>query len=672
MTTGKTVYVIGIDQMIMPLTKILVEEGSAPNLKKLMENGSSGQTIPEYPAWTPTNWATLSTGAQTGTHGIFGWSVKAEDGRQISPFHAHAPLAERIWEAGAESGLRTGLIHYPASMPSNTDGVFVIDGDASPTYGDSRHEITPSKVYTTIPEIPNTEEVKLVHAKGWRNLPNSRSPPLESVLKIIPKFKGEDKDLMLLILDTQGQGYDRVVICREKDVETKVTETSKGKWSSWFLEEFVVEGRRRRGNMRFKLIDLSKDGSRLRLYRTQVMPTDGFTSPNDLGEEIIGALGPYVEHTSQFSYMTGGTDFETCLEEARYQGQWFAAAAQYLVESKGCELIMMQWHFLDDINHYYLGFIDPASPNYDSKKAPIYWDKIRGVYRIIDKMVETLMKNTDEDTYVLVVSDHGNLPVSRAISFEKFLVERGFLKVKDDSKPLTIYYDGWNDNVDWGQTKAYVKRDVFGSFGAMPYPGIYVNAEGEEYRRIQNEVIMALRTWVDSKTGKTPIAMALRKQDAAILGHWGEDVEDVVVVLENEYMVPDRTTALSSRSGEAIEDFAATARTALHSFQLLTAQTEVSSHMGVFMISGPNIRKGYERDVNRLGYIKMRDIPATLSHILGIRSPAQNQGSVLSDIFEGYREERERPPPPKERLTDPRVYKQADMHDFTLLRKKDM
>lgn len=46
------------------------EEGKLPNIKKMMDNGAYGYSIPDFPSHTPTNFASLLTGAHPRVHGI--------------------------------------------------------------------------------------------------------------------------------------------------------------------------------------------------------------------------------------------------------------------------------------------------------------------------------------------------------------------------------------------------------------------------------------------------------------------------------------------------------------------------------------------------------------------------------------------------------------------------
>ena len=133
-----------------------------------------------------------------------------------------------------------------------------------------------------------------------------------------------------------------------------------------------------------------------------------------------------------------------------------------------------------------------------------------------------------------MVSDHGNIPVHRNILIEKFLSAKGFLIRKDESLPLSVWDLRWYGNIDFEKTKVYLRPGHYSDFT------IYVNAEGKEKERIQDEVIHELRIWVDEETKKTPMAIVLKKRDAPILGLWGDAIGDIIYVLEPEYMSESR------------------------------------------------------------------------------------------------------------------------------------
>ena len=79
---ARKLYAYGMDGFVTPMMKYFVTEGVLPNFARMLRRGTVNQTYPSFPVWTPTNWATLSTGAHTGTHGVTTWSVEVAPGQR--------------------------------------------------------------------------------------------------------------------------------------------------------------------------------------------------------------------------------------------------------------------------------------------------------------------------------------------------------------------------------------------------------------------------------------------------------------------------------------------------------------------------------------------------------------------------------------------------------------
>ena len=622
---AKKAMVIGFDGMMMPMLKRFLAEGVMPHMAGLVARGVTTELYNSFPVYTPTNWATLQTGAHTGTHSVPRWFVDFPGGGTINSFLSLAPNAESIFEAAERAGLRSVAFHYPATMPSRLRHGFVVEGFAHPAYGASPFEITPASCYTTLEDVPNAERVALAAASGWRNLPESRRPPLEAPFRIVTKRPGKEPRYWLLLIASGEDGYDRVLICPEKDGSRPIATARTGAWGEWAFQEFEVEGRRRVGTLRFKPIELSPDGSRLRLYRSQVMPTDGFTEPEALGPELIERCGPYIEHASDALHFLGTIDFQTALEEIEYQGHWIGEATGHMFERHGCSLAYCHIHHLDYINHHHLSGVDPVCPGYDPSRAAEHLEAYRQSYLAVDRIVGTFLQAADAETAVLVLSDHGSVPDVRAINYNKFLVERGFLVLRDGAHGLERD-EVTADQIDWDKTQAYMR------------PGrgleIFINAKTpDEYARIQDVLILTLRTWVDEGTGRTPIAVALRKRDAHLLGFWGDQCGDVVFVNELGFM-----HGYFGEWGGIKGDVSLGEPEwygAHHGPQLPTAGTAHSSNLGCFVMAGPGVKQGYERPVERLGYMHMTQVVPTVCHLLGIEPPRHAQGAVATDLLEG-------------------------------------
>ncbi|MDE3258743.1 MAG: alkaline phosphatase family protein [Gemmatimonadota bacterium] len=135
------IYAFGMDGFIVPMMKRFAAEGALPHFERMQREGAVNQTLPSFPVWTPTNWATLSTGAHTGTHGVTRWRVEVAPGQRIDSFDGRANNAERIWNALERAGMKSVAVHYPAAHPSGVRSGYVVDGFGHPGHRSTEFEV---------------------------------------------------------------------------------------------------------------------------------------------------------------------------------------------------------------------------------------------------------------------------------------------------------------------------------------------------------------------------------------------------------------------------------------------------------------------------------------------------------------------------------------------------
>jgi predicted AlkP superfamily phosphohydrolase/phosphomutase len=142
---------------------------------------------------------------------------------------------------------------------------------------------------------------------------------------------------------------------------------------------------------------------------------------------------------------------------------------------------------------------------------------------------------------------------------------------------------------------------------------IYVNLKGrdpdgivdpKDYAKVQQEIIDALYTYVDPRTGTRPVALALTKEDARLLGLHGDDCGDVVYAVYPNYGMQ-------------------------HGNILPTAEWGVGSLRGFLVFYGPNIKKGL-RLSRTCG---LTDVVPTICYLLKWPVPAETEGCVLYQAF---------------------------------------
>ena len=128
--------------------------------------------------------------------------------------------------------------------------------------------------------------------------------------------------------------------------------------------------------------------------------------------------------------------------------------------------------------------------------------------------------------------------------------------------------------------------------------------EPADYENIQQQIIDALLTYIDPTTGKRPVSLALSKQDARILGLYGDWVGDVVY---------------------AVYPWVA----GQHGNILPSAEWGIGSLRGLLTFTGSGIKKGHrmERTCNLI------DIVPTICYLMDLPLPKTAEGAVLYQAF---------------------------------------
>jgi len=613
----KRVFIVGLDALSPKLVERFAKDGTCPNFKKIMDNGGFSKALESIPAQTPENWTTIATGSWPGTHGIAVWG-RHSYGETVMEKHGEEAMssnlcrAEYLWEAAARQGLRSVLLYF-VGYPPTTEMAIHIDWFWRP--GRFYFEVCSNACYTTERMSDRLSiPVEFSKAEEWANLPESKSPPLETTIKVSPKVKGEGLSYHAILLDPNGDGYTICLLTREKDEPKALCALKLGEWSDWLRETFIVEGEEKVGTIRFKLIELAKDGSKFRLYRSQVYPVSGFTYPPELAKELVDKFGPYINEAVSTAFFTGLVDEKTMVEEFGYQINWISNAAGYLMEKYEASLYMMHWHFIDSLLHRVLGLADPVGGKYDPSKAEEAWSILKLGYQIADQLVGAFSKYIDDKTYLIVVSDHGNSPNRKVYSIVKVLADRGLITIEDSIK---------GKRVNWVKSKVFIDlTNVYVNLKSRYVGGI---VEDSEYEEIRSQVIDALRSCKD-EDGEYVVSFALKREEAVTVGLWGEHVGDIVFVYSSGF-----TWGTTTFEGGSIKVGGAN-----HGPQIPTTETEISSNYATFMILGEDINKGYVRPIDKIGPVNLVDVAPTVSYILGIKPPRHSQGRILYDFFDGW------------------------------------
>ena len=615
----KRTVLIGLDGVSSEFALRMVKEGKLPNLKRLIDEGTlAPYCLSSLPTSTPENWTTIATGAWNGTHQVMSFQVFQPEnlkGRWVAGYTSKESQAEFIWDAAERAGKKCILIKYPASWPPTIKrGIQVCGCHVRPCV----HQLDNSHLFST-ESYPKSIPVTLKPAEGWKNIPSSHLVPLSGCLtfpkgeKVTSPEKAtlstplclstEEKKFYLLIYAASGQGYDRVIISRSRDAARKVAELRPGEWSNWLKEDFLTEDGKKRGTFRFKLEELSPDAKKLKIYSTQVMNSEEFTFPSSLSQELTEKVGPFITDMGWEGLGHAGRSYDwisekTFLELSDYQNNWLAECAIYLTKNKEWDLCFLQSHCVDCANHYCIDRADPLV-NEDEKEAKYYLEFLENLHQSQDKMIGKIMENMDENTLIIVISDHGGIASVSDVSIDllELLEKEGLLTTVED--PTTH-----SKRLDLSRSKVYPAGTVFINVN-LKGRDRYGIVEKEDYESIREKVIQVLQRYIEPKTGENPFSLVLRREDARMLGLYGEKIGDVLF-------------AFKAKFG------------GVHGTQLSTAKWGIGSMGSLLVMSGPGIRRGYELKRN----VWLVDIVPTICYLLDIPVPKDTEGSIIYQALE--------------------------------------
>jgi len=614
------VFLLGLDGLSPKIVERFARDGTCPNFRRIMDTGGFSKALSAIPAQTPENWTTIATGAWPGTHGVTVWGTH-NYGEPVTERHGTEAMsstlckAEYLWEAGERQGLRS-ILHYFIGYPPTTQNTIHVDWIGWHP-GKYYFEFSPGICYVQGPrgqrDVEGCLPVEFKKAEGWANV-ESLSTPLEAEIQI-PSKQGQPLRYYSLLTDPAGNGYEVCLLSRERDASKAFCELRENQWSGWIREEFLIGDERKSVPMRFKLMELSRDGRVFRLYKSQGYPTSGFTSPPEIGEDLVDKFGPYLNEGVAGLFFKGLVDRDVFSEEYAYQTRWIHRSATYLMDRYHAQLYILHWHLPDYLGHQVLGLADPSGGMYDEAGATRAWEILRLGYSIADEMIGNFLRCVDEETYLFVISDHGSATNRKRYSIVEELARRGLVEVREA--------DGSRE-IDWQRSKVFIDLT-----------NLYVNVKGRyeggvveesEYESVRDEAIDILRSCKD-QDGEYVLSFALRREDASVVGLWGENVGDVVFAYS-----PGFTWGHSLNGGQGSTRVGG----ATHGPKIPTAETDISSNYATFMVVGGDAKRGYRRPVERVGPVQLVDVAPTVSHLLGIDPPRHSQGRILRDFFEGW------------------------------------
>ncbi|MGB7603329.1 MAG: alkaline phosphatase family protein [Candidatus Sulfotelmatobacter sp.] len=479
--------ILGIDGMDPQLLKQLMHEGKMPNFSRLASQGSFRLLTTSIPPQSPVAWSNLITGMNAGGHGIFDFIHR--DPKTLEPYFSASrvegpkhgihlgnwiiPLgggsAEQLrkgkafWEILDQHGVPNSVFRIPANFPPVPANGQTLSGMGTPdlrgTYGTFSFYTDDPAAETGAVEGGQIIPVQVRNSQVKANLigpdntfrkgsPPSTEPfsvaidPLESVAKIA----------------VQGREF----VLRE------------GEWSDWIRVEFQLLPffGNVKGMCRFYL---KQTHPRFQLYVSPINidpadPALPISTPSSYSRMLSEEAGGFytqgiAEDTKALS--VGVLDDNEYLEQART----VLAEHRRIFDTEFAKfrrgVFFFYFSSIDLNSHMFWRLMDRKHPEYDAALAAQNGSAIAEFYQQIDQVLGEVLPKLDDHTTLLVLSDHGFAPYYRSFNLNTWLLNNGYIKLKNDTNPDS---SGPWANVDWSQTRAY----------GLGLNGLYVNMRGRE------------------------------------------------------------------------------------------------------------------------------------------------------------------------------------------------
>lgn len=371
-----------------------------------------------------------------------------------------------------------------------------------------------------------------------------------------------------------------------------------------------------------------------------------YTYPPELKQQLLDKVGPFVITPGE-----GENPSEplTYLDKVRADVKGSADYALYLLKQEPYDFFMYVFGIVDILQHqfWYLLEADPKNLNEHDRAIR---EKVVGIFEQVDEGVGEMLRQADENTTIVLMSDHGFGPMKGFLHVNNFLLERGYLVLKSGAMstlkramfragvtPQNVHLTlkslkldlrrKFNrgraygtlrrfflsfDDVDWTRTRAF----ALGHIGQ-----IYINLKGRqpsgivepgaEYQALRNEIRAALQNLKHPETNEPLIARVLDRQEI-YHGDLLDHTPDMLLLpADFKYVAFGESEFASNKIvGPTL------GHTGHHRLE------------GIGALSGPNVQVGAQ-----IQNASLIDLAPTILYALGLPIPPDMDGRVLTEAF---------------------------------------
>ncbi|MEM1246833.1 MAG: alkaline phosphatase family protein [Acidobacteriota bacterium] len=517
----KRLIVVGLDGQDPKLTEQFLAEGKLPNFQKLQESGCYSKLKTTYPSISPVAWSSFSTGTNPGKHNIFDFLDR--------DLRSYLPKLSSTHIGRLEKVLKIGKWRIPLHKPElrllrKSKPFWTILGENNIWSTILRVPITfpPDKfkgaqlAAMCVPDLLGTQGTFLLFTTR-----DSNETFKEGGLRFV---FSEKPDSSVFERDIEGPEntflepgtplripmrveLDRARKCASVDVGSEIVELEQGKLSDWVELKFpAAPGIKVSGLTRMMVLETDDHFS---LYMSPLnispeKPAMPVSHPAYYSTYLTKKIGPYstlglAEDTWALNEEI--TDDATFLQQSydidkEREDMFFAALDRLKTGALVCV-----FDGTDRIQHMFWRYTEDGHPAAEGKEDAEHKDAIEELYKHNDALLGRILQKVEDGDLLMVLSDHGFDSFRRGVNVNRWLLDNGYLHLKEGSDGA----EEWLQGVDWTKTKAY----------SIGLAGIFLNLKGreesgivepgEEEQALKDEIAAKLKGLVDEEAGEVGI-----------------------------------------------------------------------------------------------------------------------------------------------------------------------
>ncbi|MGA8539574.1 MAG: alkaline phosphatase family protein, partial [Terriglobales bacterium] len=486
--TFERAVILGFDGMDPDLADRFMKEGRLPNLAKLRDRGTFSKLRTTFPPISPVAWSTFMTGVNPGKHNIY--DFLACDRNSYLPYLSSAEIkgprrhikigkysipfgktqikgmrkGTPFWHWLGNAGIFSSVIRVPVTFPPEKFQGVLLSGMCVPDLKGSQGtfclcttRVSNDKFREGGVRVP----IERKNGVGRSYVPGPDNPVKENAGELRADFE---------IRPEVGGKSARIVFGSEK-VTLKV-----GEYSEWIPAEFKAGmGFTAHGICRFYLKELSPE---IEVYVTPVNIDPGhpdlpISHPVTYSIYLAKLFGPYA--TLGLAEDTWALN-EHVLDDDAFLAQAYGNHEDRermlfdALDKTKQGLCTCVFDTTDRVQHMFWRYLEedhPAARDVPHSQHP---KVIQDLYERMDRLIGRVMGKIDDDTLLMVISDHGFKSFARCMNLNAWLHQNGYLALKDGKTES----GDWFEDVDWARTRAYT----------MGLNGLYLNIKGREKQGI--------------------------------------------------------------------------------------------------------------------------------------------------------------------------------------------